>query len=169
MLVDVSRAHFYADAVRDVYIELPKEDPRSSEPGLCGKLAKTMYGTLDAAERWGEHYAAVLTRAGFTRGTASPCHFHHRRLDVWVLVHGDDFVVVSRRAGRQHTESALRAAYEIKVDLAGPEAADAKEVKTLGRIVSFGPDGITCEADPGHLESVVHDLGLEGAKGAATP
>ena len=57
LLIDVSRAHFYADAVRDAYIQLPEEDHRSSEEGICGKLEKTMYGTLDAAERWGEHYA----------------------------------------------------------------------------------------------------------------
>ena len=30
LLVDVSRAHFYADVVRDVYIQLPEEDPRSN-------------------------------------------------------------------------------------------------------------------------------------------
>ena len=59
LLIDVSRAHFYADVVRDVYIQLPEEDPRSKEPGICGKLEKTMYGTLDAAERWGEHYATT--------------------------------------------------------------------------------------------------------------
>ena len=52
-LIDVSRAPFYADAVRDVYIQLPDEDPRSGEPGVSGKLEKTMYGTLGAAERWG--------------------------------------------------------------------------------------------------------------------
>ena len=73
-LIDVTCAHFYADAVRDVYIQLPDEGPRSGEPGTCRNLEKTMYA---AAERWGEHYAATLTKAGFNRGTASPCHFHH--------------------------------------------------------------------------------------------
>ena len=99
MLVDVSRAHFYADAVRDVYIQLPEEDPESQHPGKCGKLEKTMYGTLDAAERWAEHYAATLCAAGFIRGTASPCHFYHPGKDIWVLVHGDNFVIVARQAG----------------------------------------------------------------------
>ena len=51
-IADVSRAHFYADAVRDVYVRLP-----------------------DAAQRWGEHYAQVLETGGFFRGVASPCHF----------------------------------------------------------------------------------------------
>ena len=50
-LADVSRAHFYADADREVYIQLPAEDPRSGEKDICGRLLKTMYGALDAAER----------------------------------------------------------------------------------------------------------------------
>ena len=40
-IADVSRAHFYADAVRDVFVRLPNEDSK----------AKTMYGSLDAAQR----------------------------------------------------------------------------------------------------------------------
>merc|ERR1712155_389724 len=76
-LADISRAHFYALSTRPTFIRLPPEDPKAGVHGVCGRLLRTMYGTLDAAERWGEHYAAVLTKAGFTRGRASPCHFHH--------------------------------------------------------------------------------------------
>ena len=60
----MSRAHFYADVVRDVYIQLPEEDPRSNEAGICGKLEKTMYATLDAAERRSEHYASPSLAQG---------------------------------------------------------------------------------------------------------
>ena len=49
-LADVSRAHFYARAVREIYIQLPPEDPRSGERDVCGRLLRTMYGTLDVAE-----------------------------------------------------------------------------------------------------------------------
>ena len=52
---DVSRAHFDADAVRDIYVRLPDEDRKAKQPGVCRKLRKTMYGSLDAAQRWGEH------------------------------------------------------------------------------------------------------------------
>ena len=76
-LADVSRAHFYATAEREVYIQLPSEDPRHGCPDTCGRLLKTMYGTLDAADRWAEHYSRILVASGFKRGLASPCHFHH--------------------------------------------------------------------------------------------
>ena len=155
--------------MRDVFIQLPAEDPHSSSPGVCGKLQKTMYGTLDAAEQWASHYSATLRKAGFAQGAASPCHFYHRERDVWLLVHGDDFVVVARRAGREYTEKTLRDVYDIKVDIAGPEPSDAKEVKILGRIISYGHRGISYEPDPGHMEAVIHELGLSEAKGVTTP
>ena len=67
---DVSRAHFYADAVRDVYARLPDEDPKAKQPGVCGKLRKTVYGSR-----------GVLLRAtSSTKG-----------LQTYILVHGGDF------------------------------------------------------------------------------
>ena len=69
---DVSRAYFHADAVRDVYVKLPEED---SEPGMCGNLVKTMYGTRDAAQNWesaiGSSCATQVLRL------ASQCLFVH--------------------------------------------------------------------------------------------
>ena len=44
--IDVRRAYFHADAVRDVYVELPEEEGEGKE--VCGKLMKSMYGTRDA-------------------------------------------------------------------------------------------------------------------------
>ena len=87
-LYDVSRAYFYADAVRDVFIKLPSGDPRAGEAGVCGKLKKTMYGSLDAAEQWAVHYTKVLTAAGFEQGRASPCLFVHKAREIRLLVHG---------------------------------------------------------------------------------
>ena len=50
LYVDVSRAYFYAKAVRPTFIKLPSEDPRSNESGVVGKLMMSMYGTRDAAQ-----------------------------------------------------------------------------------------------------------------------
>ena len=58
--VDVSRAHFYAKAVRPTHIKLPGEDPRSGETGVVGKLMMSMYGTRDAAQNWAEEYSGNL-------------------------------------------------------------------------------------------------------------
>ena len=51
MINDVRRAYFYAKIKRDVFIELPKEDPKYGT-GLLGKLKLCLYGTRDAAKGW---------------------------------------------------------------------------------------------------------------------
>ena len=168
-LVDVSRAHFYAPAVRDVFIQLPEEDPESKVPGRCGQLCRTMYGTLDAAEQWGIHYSKTLVSAGFRQGSASPCHFFHPELKVGILVHGDDVVIIGRRQGREHAIKALGDAYEIKIDSAGPEDTDAKEIKILGRVLTYHSWGISLEADPSLIETGVAKMGLEDTHGARSP
>ena len=35
-LIDISRAHFYAPAQRDIFIQLPAEDARYGETDVCG-------------------------------------------------------------------------------------------------------------------------------------
>jgi len=162
MLVDVSRAHFYADAVRDVFIELPRDDPRAGDGVSCGRLRKTMYGTLDAAEQWGLHYAQTLKQAGFVQGVASPCHFFHPQKDIWVVAHGDDFFAVARSAGRRNFEDVMRRVYAIKVAFAGPAPDDPKELLP-GRILTYHTGGVTLEGDPWHHEAVVQQLGLTAA------
>ena len=51
MVNDVRRAYFYAKATRDVYIELPQEDPDFGSGNIC-KLRLCLYGTRDAAKGW---------------------------------------------------------------------------------------------------------------------
>ena len=116
----MSRAHFYADAVRDVYVRLPDEDPKAQQPDVCGKLRKTMYGSLDAAQRWGEHDAQVWEAGGFPevrlRATSST-----KACTRTSLMRGADFFIVGRRERRKHALSLLRGAYELsKVVTLGP-------------------------------------------------
>ena len=48
MINDVSRAYFYAKCTRDLYVELPAEDP-DAHPDFIGNLRLCLYGTRDAA------------------------------------------------------------------------------------------------------------------------
>ena len=72
MINDVRRAHFYAKIQRDVYIELPKEDPDHGK-GLLGKLKLCLYGTRDAAKGWQETLSSQLEEIGFVRGQGHQC------------------------------------------------------------------------------------------------
>ena len=49
---DVSRAYFYARAIRPVYVKLPAEDQEAGDEDRCGRLLMSMYGTRDAAQNW---------------------------------------------------------------------------------------------------------------------
>ena len=140
----VSRAHFYACAVRDVYVRLADENPKAKQPGVCHKLRKTMYGSLDAAQRW----RLVLEAGGISRGAASPCHFFHNDLQTYILVHGDDFFIVGRREGRKHVLSLLLSAYELrKVETLGPGPSQSRTASFLGRTLTLRQWGIECEPD----------------------
>ena len=51
--IDVNRAYFYAKAKNNIFVKLPDGD---AEPGMCGRLLKSMYGTRDAASNWEDCY-----------------------------------------------------------------------------------------------------------------
>lgn len=59
-LYDISRAHFYGESQRAVYVSLPEGDEAES---MCALLLKTMYGTQD----W-QHYTKKLVERGFVQG-----------------------------------------------------------------------------------------------------
>ena len=80
MVNDVRRAYFYAKIKRDVYIELPQEDPEYGT-GKIGKLRLCLYGTRDAAKGWQETLSAQLEAIGFVRGIGHPSVFHHKERD----------------------------------------------------------------------------------------
>ena len=81
----------------------------------------------------GEHYAQILETGGLSRGVASPCHFFHKRLQTYILVHGDDFLIVGPREVRKHALGLLRGAYELsKVVTLGPESSQSRTVSFLG-------------------------------------
>ena len=169
LLLDVSRAHWYPDAVRNVFVKLPPEDPRAHEPGLCGKLQRSMYGTLDAAQRWAEHYTRILVEAGFVKGAASPCHFFHPSRNIYMLVHGDDFLAVADDAELTWVDMLLKKHYTCKSSVIGPGPGSEQEGRILGRIVRYEPWGIQYEPDPVHAEIIARELGLESAKPVVTP
>ena len=64
-LIHISRAFFQADAIKEVYVELPSED---AEQGMCAKLKKYMNGTRDAAQSWGHAYTKFMCIVGVKRG-----------------------------------------------------------------------------------------------------
>ena len=76
MINDVSRAYFYADAIRCMYIELPAEDTLH-DPTMLGRLRLCLYGTRAAALNWQQTLNDHVVEAGFKRGVGHPSVFYY--------------------------------------------------------------------------------------------
>ena len=92
MAIDVSAAFLYGKTKRDLYIELPKRDPRSGNKRWVAKLLKAMYGTRDAPQVWYGEVKKVMAALGFTQSVLNPCSYFHSDRLIRVLVHVDDFL-----------------------------------------------------------------------------
>ena len=143
--IDIRRAFFHADAIRDVYIELPAED---YEEGMCGKLEKSMYGTRDAAQNWEAAYCEFMEKIGFKRGIASPCIFRHKSRNLRVVVHGDDFTILGWEEDLDWYRNRIQERFEVKLrGRIGRDKEDDKSIRILNRIVTWFPDRIEYEPD----------------------
>ncbi len=166
MVNDVSRAYMYADCEEDIYVELCDEDcDENDEEPMCGKLEKAMYGTRPAAKMWQKEGTKTLEDAGFEAGKSSPCIFYHKRRDIMVFLHGDDFVSSGAVADLKWLEGVLKARYSIKTTVIGEDNKLEKEVRILNKIVRWHPGrGVTVEADPRHVEILIKETGVENAR-----
>lgn len=168
-IIDVRRAHFYAKAMRRVFVEVPKEDPRWETCEGVAELIMSLYGTQDAAANWEAEYTGTLVNDGFVQGKASGCHFYKEASQVRLLVHGDDFVAVGNKNALDDYEAMMTKTYECKVARLGWTKGMSRQTRILGRIVTLHDDGIDIEADPALLEEAIANMGLRGAKGCVTP
>ena len=169
MYADVSRAYFYAKAVRPVYVKLPSEDTDEGDEGRCGKLKMSMYGTRDAALNWSLEYGDTLRAGGYVQGRSNPCLFHNKSVGVSIMVHGDDFVAVGPKQHLAATRKTLEDKYKLKVDLLGTQQGESNEMRILNKVVRATASGIELEADPRHAEIVIKELQLESSKPSLVP
>ena len=169
MYADVSRAYFYAKAVRPVYVQLPAEDFEEGDESNCGELIMSMYGTRDAAVNWSAEYTATLLESGYVQGQHSPCLFRHPVTGVSIMVHGDDFIAVGNNKALLATRRTLLDKYRIKVKVLGEGSDCVREVRALNKVIRRTDEGIELEADPRHAEIVEKELGLADAKPSKVP
>ena len=76
MISDVKRAYFHAPATRELYVEVPREDP-NWQPGLLGRPKLSVYGTRDAAANWQRCVSEHLVSIAFRPILSNPCVFLH--------------------------------------------------------------------------------------------
>ena len=128
---------------------------------MCGLLGKSMYGTRDAAQNWGEAYMTFMTSIGFTKGIGSPCTFYHKSKDLICVVHGDDFTILGWSTQLDWFWKQVQIKFEAKHrGRIGPDRNDEKEMRILNRIVTWTDEGIDYEGDQRHVEICMANLGI---------
>ena len=147
---DVRRAYYYAEATRDVYIELPKEDPHSARGDMVGKLKFCLYGTREAALNLQETLGRHLIDIGFVRGVGFSSVFVREEKDIWTLVHGDDYCSTGSSTSLSCLDGVLSNRYEIKTQRVGIGEGCTRERQILNRYDRATNEGFEMEADRRH-------------------
>jgi hypothetical protein len=168
MILDVKCAFLYGYIKRDLFIELPPEDPLHDE-GVVGKLLKSMYGTRDAPQIWQQTVELKLSSIGFVASALHPAIYIHEDKGIRIVVHVDDFLCTGTREQLQWLHDELRKSYDLKVNLMGEAQDLSKEGNFLGRLVRWTTEGIEVESDPKHVEVLLSEWGMEQANGVETP
>jgi hypothetical protein len=164
---DVSRAHFYGIAERNIHTNLPEE---LHEEGFVARLIKTMYGTQDASRIWGETWVPLLEDHDIPMGESNRSVFGNDYLKG--LCHGDDFMVVASYERLAEFGEILESRFDVRrTGLAGFGTGMDKEITMLNRIIRINDeeDCIELEPDAKHVNQMVIDLGLQDAKSVDTP
>ena len=128
MLLDFKRAFLYGDCEREVYIQVPAEDPDQCD-GMCvGHLRKAMYGTRDAPMVWQKLVRRVLLGMGFVASRTCACVYVHHAHQVRVVAHVDDFLVTGPKVHLLAFRDQLKREFEVDGDVLGPGPDEVKEV-----------------------------------------
>ena len=110
-----------------VFVWLPPDD--SSQAGRVSQ--KSFYGTRGAAlNRTTAYTCALFQNMGVVQGKANPLRFN-AKLQVRIVVHGDDLVSEGPEEGLLAVDATLRYNFEIKTEFLDPEKRRAQALKVL--------------------------------------
>ena len=136
---------------------------------MVGQLQLSLYRTRDAAQNWAATYTRFLLKIGFHRGRASSCNFVHKKRNIKMTVHGDDFMVLADLGQIKWTEEQLKSEYAIKAEALRPEPELSQEVKILNRTIRWCGDKLEYEADGRHAEVIIEACEVQSCREAKTP
>ena len=167
MVLDVKRAFLHGIATRLIHVELP---PEESEHGkYVGRLNKTLYGTRDAPVAWLRAVRQDMEAMGFLECKVTTGVFVHPVRDIRVVTHVDDFLVAGELEDLHWLRDEMPQKYELKVQIAGWDHGDNKELSFLGRTIRLGPDGVTMEGDDKHVQRLQEEWDMQTCSVVSTP
>jgi hypothetical protein len=166
---DCSVAFYHAPLDEDI-VALPPAG--LCPPGFAWQLKRAMNGTRKASQAFGKvvkDEVLGMPGADFVLVAVSPMTFYSLPLDVALLVHGDDFFGEGTQDQLSRVGTYLDNKFRINlIGMIGPGCNDTT-LKMLKREISFHGDRFEWAGDPKHRTELIEQLGLLGAKLAATP
>ena len=87
----------------------------------------------------------------------------HQGEHIVATVHGDDITICGERSAVELLIKMGSRTYEIKKQVVGEDADLEKTKIILNRVIKWGREGITIEADQRHVREMLKDLELEPA------
>ena len=106
----------------------------------------------------------TLTALRFVLGVSNPCLQRHVEMDMVLLFHGDDFMVVGKKADLSwmvEEVEEVQKHYQVKVSILGQDKSEKDEVVVLNKIIWRRGLGFELEEDSRHAEVITKTLGLE--------
>ena len=85
----------------------------------------------------------------------------HPLRDIRVGTHVDDILVAGEWDDLLWLRDEMSQKYELKVQMAGWEHGDDKELSFLGRTVKLGPKGVTMEGDDKHVQRLQEEWSIQ--------
>ena len=173
MALDIACAFLYAEAERQLYIEIPAGDPRARDPNVIGRLRKALYGTRDAPLLWQKTLSRSLAKLGFRNSRLQPGFYMHQKKELALVTHVDDFLVAGTDENLDWFKQELKKMFEISGEKLGDVSAKTgkvvTEIKFLGRTIKREPDGLSWEADRKHVSILLEEHGMVECKPVDLP
>ena len=108
-------------------------------------------------------------QSGWTWKKVTTGVFVHPVRDIRVVTHVDDFLVAGEREDLLWLHNEMAQKYELKVQMAGWDHGDEKELSFLGRTIKLGPDGVTMEGDDKHVQRLQEEWDMQMCSAVSTP
>ena len=110
-----------------------------------GKRVRALYGTRDAPLAWLTVVKSDMKEMGFTECKVTNSVFTHPEGDLRVVVHVGDFLLSIENYQLSWFREHMAKKYELKVQVAGWDRDDNRELQFLGRAIRLTQTGIELE------------------------
>lgn len=111
VLLGVKCVFLYGNTRGNVYIGLPRQNPRYGDGSTTEQLKKTMHGTRGAPQIWASAVKEQISGLGFGASELHPSVYGHFARQIFVIVHVGDFLCIDGSEDLQWLFEALNKEY----------------------------------------------------------